>query len=133
MRLPSKPRPLPPQAANGPATRGTRATNAWILLAFAIVAEVAGTTAMKLSRGFEVWQWTVALTVCYVVSFYLLALALKRIEIGVAYAIWAGAGTALVALIGIAVFNEAMTTVRVVSLTAIIAGVVGLNLSGGHA
>ena len=107
--------------------------NAWILLAFAIVAEVAGTTAMKLSRGFEVWQSTVALTVCYAVSFYLLALALKRIEIGVAYAIWAGAGTALVALIGIAVFNEAMTTVKVVSLAAIVAGVVGLNLSGGHA
>ena len=107
--------------------------NAWILLAFAIVAEVAGTTAMKLSRGFEVWQWTVALTVCYVVSFYLLALVLKRIEVGVAYAIWAGAGTALVALIGIAVFHESMTVVKVVSLVAIIAGVVGLNLSGSHA
>ena len=106
--------------------------NAWILLAFAIVAEVAGTTAMKLSRGFEVWQWTVVLTACYVVSFYLLALALKRIEIGIAYAIWAGAGTALVALIGIAVFDESMTAVKMVSLAAIIAGVVGLNLSGGH-
>ena len=107
--------------------------NASILLAFAIVAEVAGTTAMKLSRGFEVWQWTVVVTVCYVASFYLLGLALKHIEIGIAYAIWAGAGTALVALIGIAVFGESMNTVKVVSLVAIIAGVVGLNLSGGHA
>ena len=107
--------------------------NAWILLAFAIVAEVAGTTAMKLSRGFEVWQWTVTLALCYALSFYLLALVLKRIEVGVAYAIWAGAGTALIALVGIAVFNESMTTLKVVSLAAIIAGVVGLNLSGGHA
>lgn len=106
--------------------------NVWVLLTFAIVAEVSGTIAMKLSQGFAVWQWTVTLAICYAASFYLLALALKHIEVGIAYAIWAGAGTALVALIGIAVFNESMTTVKLFSLAAIIAGVVGLNLSGGH-
>ena len=106
--------------------------NVWVLLTFAIVAEVAGTFSMKLSQGFAVWQWTVALAVCYAVSFYLLALVLKHIEVGIAYAIWAGAGTALVALIGIAVFNESMTAVKVFSLAAIVAGVVGLHLSEGH-
>ena len=106
--------------------------NVWVLLTFAIVSEVSGTIAMKLSQGFAVWQWTVTLAICYALSFYLLALALKHIEVGIAYAIWAGAGTALVALIGIAVFNESMTTVKLFSLAAIIAGVVGLNLSGGH-
>ena len=102
--------------------------NAWILLGFAIVTEVAGTTALKLSRGFEVWQWTMPVAVCYALSFYLLALALKRIEVGVAYAIWAGVGTALIALVGIALFHESMNWLKAASIAAIIAGVVGLNL-----
>lgn len=105
--------------------------NAWTFLAFAIVTEVAGTTALKLSRGFEVWQWGVAVAICYTLSFYLLALALKHIEVGVAYAIWAGVGTALIALVGLAVFHESMNWVKAVSIAAIIAGVVGLNLGGG--
>lgn len=104
--------------------------NAWILLAFAIVTEVAGTTALKLSRGFEVWQWGVAVAICYAFSFYFLALALKRIEVGVAYAIWAGVGTALIALVGLAVFHESMNWLKALSIAAIIAGVVGLNLAG---
>lgn len=104
--------------------------NHWTLLSLAIVMEVAGTTAMKLSRGLELMPWTVALVVCYCFSFYFLALALKRIDVGVAYAIWAGAGTALIALIGLVVFHESMNWVKAVSLVAIIAGVVGLHLSG---
>ncbi len=59
----------------------------------------------------------------------MLAMALKTIEIGIAYAIWAAVGTALIAVIGVLAFDEGVDTVKVVSLAAIIAGVIGLNLS----
>ena len=92
--------------------------------------EVAGTTALKSSAGFS--RLVPSLLVClfYGLSFFLFALALKRIELGVAYAIWAGLGTALVATIGVLWFGEAVSTIKLVSLVLIIAGVAGLNLAG---
>ena len=59
-----------------------------------------------------------------------LAWALKPIDLGVAYAIWAGLGTALVAGVGFLAFGEAISAVRLLSIGCIIAGVVGLQLSG---
>ncbi len=93
--------------------------------------EVAGTTALKMSDGFSRLVPSLLVAVFYGLSFFLFALALKRIDLGVAYAIWAGLGTALVATIGIVWFGEAVTMIKLISLVLIIAGVVGLNLSGG--
>ena len=104
----------------------------WLYLALAIVLEVAGTTSMKLSEGFTRLVPTVLLVVFYALSFSLMTLALKRIDVGVAYAIWSGVGTALIAGIGIIWFREPATVVKLVSLGLIIAGVVGLNLSSAH-
>ena len=104
----------------------------WLYLALAILLEVAGTTSMKLSEGFTRLGPTVLLVVFYALSFGLMTLALKRIDVGVAYAIWSGIGTALIAGIGIVWFREPATAVKFVSLGLIIAGVVGLNLSGAH-
>ena len=104
----------------------------WLYLALAILLEVAGTTSMKLSEGFTRLVPTVLLVVFYALSFSLMTLALKRIDVGVAYAIWSGIGTALIAGIGIVWFQEPATAVKMVSLGLIIAGVVGLNLSGAH-
>jgi small multidrug resistance pump len=101
----------------------------WLLLVSAIVLEVTGTTAMKLSQGFTRLVPSVLLFVCYGASFVALTLALKKIEVSVAYAVWAGVGTALVAAIGIGYFREEITALKLVSLLLIIAGVVGLNLS----
>lgn len=66
----------------------------------------------------------------YLVSISLLVLTLKRIDIGVSYAVWTGVGTSLIAAIGILWFQEPATTLKVASLVLIIAGVVGLNLGG---
>lgn len=103
-----------------------------ILLAFAIVTEVFGTVMLRLSDGMSKLPPTVAMVVGYVVSIGLLGQALRYLDIGFAYAIWAGAGTALIAAIGVAVWDEPITAIKAVSLVAVIAGVVGLNLSSAH-
>lgn len=101
----------------------------WLLLAFAIVLEVAGTTSMKFANGFEHRFASVLVFVFYALSFSLMMLALKQIELSIAYAIWAGAGTALIAVIGVAWFGEPVTAVKVGSLALIVLGVIGLKVS----
>jgi small multidrug resistance pump len=105
----------------------------WIFLALSIVTEVAGTTSMKFSEGFTKPGFTALIFIFYGVSFYFFSLAVKRMDLSIAYAIWAGLGTALIALIGFLYFREGMDTIKVASLAAIIAGVIGLNLYGAHA
>ena len=101
----------------------------WIYLFLAIILEVSGTTCMKLSQGFtKVWP-SILLFVFYGLCFSFLTLALKEIEISVAYAVWSGMGTALIATIGILYFREPVTVIKITSLGLIIAGVIGLNLS----
>jgi small multidrug resistance pump len=105
---------------------------AWLYLALAIVSEVAGTTSMKLSEGFTRPGWIFGIAVFYGLSIYLLTLSLRTLDVSVSYAIWSGAGTALIALIGVAVFREPLTALKMASLALIVAGVVGLNLGGAH-
>lgn len=101
----------------------------WFYLAVAIMLEVAGTTSMKLAEGFTRTVPSVMIFVFYGFSFVMLTLALKRIEISVAYAIWSGVGTALIALIGVLWFKEPLTALKLTSLALIIAGVAGLHLA----
>lgn len=101
----------------------------WIYLLLAIALEVAGTTCMKLSQGFTKVLPSILLFVFYGLCFSFLTLALKRIDISVAYAIWSGLGTALITIIGIMWFREPATTVKIISIGLIIAGVIGLNQS----
>lgn len=103
----------------------------WLLLLAAIGLEVAGTTSMKVSQGFTRLGPSVAMFVFYLGSLALLNLALRTIDVSVAYAIWAGLGTALIALVGVAWFNEPGGWLKFACIGVIIAGVVGLNLSGG--
>jgi small multidrug resistance pump len=102
----------------------------WLFLAGAIFLEVGGTIAMKVSDGLSKATPSIIMTVCYIASLALLTLALKKIELSIAYAIWAGVGTALIAIVGILYFKEPATAIKLLSLALIIAGVVGLNLSG---
>lgn len=102
----------------------------WFYLAGAIVLEVAGTASMKLSEGFTRPIPSMLLFVFYAASFVALTFALKKIEVSVAYAVWSGIGTALITAIGILYFREAVSALKLVSIVLIIAGVVGLNLSG---
>lgn len=100
------------------------------MLTGAIFFEVAGTTCMKLSEGFTRPLPSALIFVFYGVAFTLLTLALKKIDVSVAYAVWSAVGTAVIAGIGIIWFKEPLTALKVVSLLLIVAGVVGLNAGG---
>lgn len=102
----------------------------WIQLTLAIVFEVAGTTCMKLSAGFTKPAAAAGMVLFYTACFFFLTLALKKIEVSVAYAIWSGVGTALIASIGVLYFREPLTAVKIIGLLAIIFGVVALNFEG---
>jgi small multidrug resistance pump len=103
----------------------------WLYLGLAILLEVSGTTCMKLSQGFTKLVPSILLFVFYTLSMGMLTLALKRIDVSVAYAVWSGVGTALIATIGVLWFKEPLTALKLISIGLIIIGVVGLNLSGG--
>lgn len=99
-------------------------------LAAAITLEICGTTALKLSDGFTRLAPACVVVVCYMASFAVLSLALRRIDLSVAYAVWSGVGTAVVAAIGIWWFGEPAGAGKLLSLALIVLGVAGLNLAG---
>jgi small multidrug resistance pump len=100
----------------------------WIYLLVAILFEVGGTTCMKLSEGFTRLVPSVLLFAFFALSFGAATLAIKRIEVSVAYAVWSGVGTALIALVGIVWFKESLSLITIASLALIILGIVGLNV-----
>ncbi len=100
----------------------------WIYLLIAILTEVVGTTMMKVSQGLTRLVPSVLMFVMYGVSFVFMALALKKIEVSTAYAIWSGLGTALIAGIGIYWFQESINLPKMAGMVLVIAGVVLLNL-----
>jgi small multidrug resistance pump len=99
----------------------------WLYLAAAILFEVAGTTSMKLAQGFTRPLPSVLIFVFYALAFVALTLTLKKMDISVAYSVWSGVGTALIAAIGIFWFQEPLTPVRLACIALIVIGVVGLN------
>lgn len=104
----------------------------YLLLSGAIAAEVAATTAMKYSDGLSRPGPALLTAVGYLVSFALLARALKSLSIGTAYAIWSGVGTATIAVLGLLLFGEGLNATKITGLLLIIGGVVVLNLGGAH-
>lgn len=103
----------------------------YVLLAGAIGAEIAATTALKFSDGFtRLWPSSIAV-IGYVVSYALLSQTLKSLAVGTAYAIWAGAGTAVVAAVGMIFLHESASAPRVAGIALVIVGVVLLNLRAG--
>ncbi|MBI3582561.1 MAG: multidrug efflux SMR transporter [Nitrospinae bacterium] len=103
----------------------------YIYLILAIVLEVSGTTCMKLSEGFSKIFPSLLIFIFYGFSLGSLNLALKSIDVSIAYAVWSAVGTALIATIGILWFRESVSVLKVFSLCLVIVGVIGLHLSGG--
>jgi small multidrug resistance pump len=103
-----------------------------VLLTIAIASEVAATVSLRYSDGFSKPLPSAVVVIGYAISFWLLALVLKEISVGTTYAIWAGAGTAAIAVIGIVALGEPATAIKLASIALIVAGVIGLNLSGAH-
>ncbi len=109
--------------------------NTWWILAIAIIAEVIATSALKVSEGFTRLIPSLVVVVGYAIAFYGLALTLKTIPVGVAYAIWSGMGIVLVTLIGWFLFDQKLDPAAIIGMALIIVGVVVMNVfsaSGGH-
>lgn len=100
----------------------------FVILFFAILTEVIGTTALKLSDGFSKPMPAVVVILGYGASFYLLSLALKVMPIGVAYAIWSGVGLILTVIAGMLIWRETLDWARVVGIVLILAGIVFINV-----
>jgi small multidrug resistance pump len=103
-----------------------------VLLAVAIGVEVGATALLPKAAGFTQPFWSLVVVLGYGLSIWLLALVVRSMPVSVAYAVWAGVGTAVVAVIGVAFLGESMNWVKAASLGMIIAGVVGLNLVAAH-
>jgi small multidrug resistance pump len=109
--------------------------NAWLTLGLAILAEVIATSALKASDGFSQLWPSIVVVVGYGVAFFCLSLTLRQMPLGIAYAVWSGAGTALIALIGVAVYRQKLDLPAILGIALIVAGVLVLNLfskSGSH-
>ncbi|WP_392565998.1 quaternary ammonium compound efflux SMR transporter SugE [Utexia brackfieldae] len=102
---------------------------AWISLFIAGLFEIVWAIGLKYSEGFTKLIPSMITAVAMIVSFLMLSLALKTLPIGTAYAIWTGIGAVGAAIVGILVFQEPATAVRIISLTLIILGILGLKLS----
>lgn len=101
----------------------------WLLLVLAVVAEVVATTALKQSQGFTRWRPVVVMMACYSLALYLLSLTLNTIPVGVVYAIWSGAGVALITLVGRYYFGQRLDRPALFGIGMILFGVVVLQLS----
>ncbi|WP_158046400.1 DMT family transporter [Skermanella pratensis] len=100
----------------------------YAILFAAIVLEVIGTSALKLSEQFTKPLPAVVTLVCYGGSFFLLSLALRTLPVGIAYAIWSGLGIVLITLVGFFWFKQALDAPAVLGLSLILAGVVIVNV-----
>ena len=101
--------------------------NPWLILSLAILLEVCGTICLKLSHGMTRPLPVVGVVIFYLSTFTLMSLCLKNLEIGTVYAVWSGAGTALVAIIGILYFAESFNWIKILGLSLVIVGVILLH------
>lgn len=104
---------------------------AWVYLVLAGVLEVVWAVGLKYSEGFSKFWPSVLTIVATVASFWLLALSLKQLPLGTAYAIWVGIGVVGTAIFGMLIFKEPATVMRLLCIGLIMAGIVGLKLTSG--
>ena len=103
-------------------------SSAWGLLALAIVGEIIGAIGLRFSQGFTVLLPTVIALVAFSVALFLISRIMKHLPVSIAYPIWAGGGTAGVALIGIVVLAEPLTSLKTIGIGLIMVGVVLVNV-----
>jgi small multidrug resistance pump len=107
----------------------SKETFAWLLLSASVLAEVIGTLALRYSDGFTRLIPTLATLSCYACAIWLMSISVRHLEVGLTYAVWAGSGTALIAIMGILFFKEDASLLRIFGLALIVFGVISLNLS----
>jgi quaternary ammonium compound-resistance protein SugE len=104
----------------------------WVTVIVAGIFETCFAILLKKSDGLTKLWPTLGFVVCALISFGLLTLALKKLEVGSAYAVWTGIGATGTAIVGMLALNESVSTVKLISIGLILAGVIGLNLAGAN-
>jgi len=99
-----------------------------IIFSLAILTEVIATTSLRFSQGFTKLVPSLVVVAGYGISFYLFALTLKVLPVGLSYAIWSGVGTVLTVFAGVLLWNERLDLARAVGILLVIAGIVLINL-----
>ncbi|MGE0750737.1 MAG: quaternary ammonium compound efflux SMR transporter SugE [Variibacter sp.] len=102
---------------------------AWVILLFAGLSEIGWAIGLKYTEGFTRPLATLLTVACMIVSVALLGLALKWLPVGTAYAVWTGIGTVGTAILGIMLFAEPATALRLACIGLIVAGIIGLKLA----
>jgi len=102
--------------------------SAWLLIAVSVIAEVVGTVALKHSDGFSRLLPSGAAAASYALAIWFMAVAMRQLDMGITYAVWAASGTAATALVGVMFFGEQMGGIKALGLACVIGGVVMLNL-----
>lgn len=105
--------------------------NHWLALSIAIVAEVVATTALKSTEGFTRLWPSMLVVVGYGAAFYFMTVSLRVLPVGIMYAIWAGLGIVLVAILGWVVYRQALDAAAIGGIALIVAGVLVINLFSG--
>jgi len=103
---------------------------AWVIVIAAGLFETGFAVLLKLSHGLTRLWPTAGFAACALISFSLLTMALKKLEVGAAYAVWTGIGVAGAAVIGMIFLGDAVSTLKLASICVVLAGVIGLSLSG---
>lgn len=101
---------------------------AWFYLFVASFGEIFGVASINMYLQKRTWQWLLTLVVVFALGFFFLALAMREIPLGTAYAIWTGLGATGAVVMGVTFFKEPMNFLRVLFLTCIICGAVGLKV-----
>ncbi|MGL5943026.1 MAG: DMT family transporter [Waterburya sp.] len=104
----------------------------WLFLFLAIISEILATTCLKMTNGSFKSVYLIGVTVGYSLAFGFLSIAIKTIEISVAYAVWSGFGIIGISIIGIFLFKESISLPKIIFIGAILVGVIGLNLLEKH-
>lgn len=101
---------------------------AWLVLGASIISEVAGTVALKQSVGFTKPGPALLAGSLYVAAVWLMAIAMRHLEMGVTYAVWAASGTAITALVGIAIYGEQASVHKLAGILLVLLGVFVLSI-----
>lgn len=105
---------------------------AWLLIVVASLFETGFAVLLKQSHGMTKLWPAVGFSACALISFGLLNLGLRHLEVGPAYAVWTGLGAAGTAVVGMLALNENVSMLKIVSLGLVVAGAIGLNLAGAN-
>jgi small multidrug resistance pump len=100
----------------------------YLFLGLAILFEIIGTSFLKISAGFTKILPTIVVALSYIACFYFMSLSLKTIPLGIVYAVWAGVGIVLIALISVFIFKQSLDIPAIVGIALIVAGVFTINI-----